>query len=57
MRFKAHYIAQQVIDGKRADYWRTIDADDINSATLIAKRYRRAGYMLGLLMQEEYFHA
>ncbi len=52
MRFKAHYIQQAVSEGRRLDYWRTVDADGLPEAETIAKRYIRKGYMLGAVIQD-----
>jgi hypothetical protein len=52
MTFKAHYIPQGAAQRALAqDYWRTVYADSVNEATMLAKRYTRKGYMLGLVIQ------
>ncbi len=52
MRFKAHYIEQAVSEGKRLDYWRTVDANDLPEAETIAEKYIRKDYMLGAVIQD-----
>ena len=52
MRFKAHYFSQLTVQGDRKDFWRTIDADNLDEATQLAKRYRRKGYCLGVVVQD-----
>ena len=49
MRFKCHYISTTDTSNQ---YWRTVDADSVNEATTLAKRYRRKGYMLGAVIQD-----
>ncbi len=56
MRFKAHYISQLAPlhkGEKRLDYWRIVDADSLNEATTLAKRYTRKRYMLGAVIEDK----
>ena len=52
MRFKAHFIAQKAVDGVRASYWTTIDADTLPEADKIARRQRKTGYLVAAVIQD-----
>ena len=49
MRFRAKYIC--ITTERLPDYWRSVDADNVNEAMTIARRYVRKGYMLAGVMQ------
>lgn len=52
MRFKAHFVAQKVVSGKRLDYWTIIDADNLMEADRRARRQRLSGYMVASVIQD-----
>lgn len=52
MTFIAHYTPAKTEQGnERTDYYKTVAANDLREAQMLAKRYQRKGYLLSSLTE------